>query len=84
MDYHLMKYRMYPSCRSVVGAGSSNEGTVSTGGGRRGVRPTQRIACPACASLFHGRNSLSHPSSDTRILSTTPREEVIFIELDTY
>ena len=26
----------------------------------------------------------SHPASDTRILSTTPREEVIFIELDTY
>ena len=26
----------------------------------------------------------SHPASDTRILSTTPREEVILIELDTY
>ena len=26
----------------------------------------------------------SHPASDTSILSTTPREEVIFIELDTY
>jgi hypothetical protein len=26
----------------------------------------------------------SHPASDTRILSTTPREEVIIIELDTY
>ena len=26
----------------------------------------------------------SHPASDTRILSTTPREEVILIELETY
>ena len=26
----------------------------------------------------------SHPASDTRILSTTPREKVILIELDTY
>ena len=26
----------------------------------------------------------SHPGSDLRILSTTPREEVIFIELETY
>ena len=26
----------------------------------------------------------SHPASDMRILSTSPREEVIFIELDTY
>ena len=26
----------------------------------------------------------SHPASDTRILSTTPREEVLIIELDTY
>ena len=26
----------------------------------------------------------SHPASDMQILSTSPREEVIFIELDTY
>ena len=35
-------------------------------------------------NYFMDETLWSHPSSDTRILSTTPREEVILIELDTY
>ena len=33
---------------------------------------------------FRDETLWSHPASDTRILSTTPREEVILIELETY
>ena len=34
--------------------------------------------------FFMDETLWSHPASDTRVLSTTPREEVILIELETY
>ena len=44
-----------------------------------GGLPTRRVR-----HYFMDETLWSHPASDTRILSTTPREEVILIELETY
>ena len=46
---------------------------------RPGGLPARRVR-----HFFMDETLWSHPASDTRILSTTPREEVILIELDTY
>ncbi len=46
---------------------------------RPGRLPARRVR-----HYFMDETLWSHPASDTRILSTTPREEVIFIELETY
>ena len=46
---------------------------------RPGGLPARRVR-----HFFMDETLWSHPESDTRILSTTPREEVILIELDTY
>ena len=46
---------------------------------RPGRLPARRVR-----HYFMDETLWSHPASDLRILSTTPREEVIFIELETY
>ena len=46
---------------------------------RPGELPARRVR-----HYFMDETLWSHPGSDLRILSTTPREEVIFIELETY
>ena len=46
---------------------------------RPGGLPARRVR-----HYFMDETLWSHPASDLRILSTTPREEVIFIELETY
>ena len=46
---------------------------------RPGGLPVRRVR-----HFFLDETLWSHPASDTRILSTTPREEVILIELETY
>jgi hypothetical protein len=46
---------------------------------RPGGLPARRVR-----HYFMDETLWSHPGSDLRILSTTPREEVIFIELETY
>ena len=46
---------------------------------RPGSLPARRVR-----HYFMDETLWSHPASDLRILSTTPREEVIFLELDVY
>ena len=46
---------------------------------RPGYLPARRVR-----NYYMDETLWSHPASDLRILSTSPREEVIFIELETY